>query len=725
MRPDTEHEGKASKAAPKKGAKLSDDDLYRKLKRDFLQDAKLCVEWHKQARNDFDFKAGEQWGETTKQTMGADGAGPPIVFNMSLAVVQAVAGIEINGRHETTYLPRGTEEGDIIANEVLSGASQWMADECDAEDEQSSAFEDAIDCGLGWTETRIDWDEEPDGKYIEESVSPLEMFWDHRARKKNLADARRVWRARKMTRGDARDLIEGLGVTVGIGPGAAVGDEDLHCPWAVGEDIKAPESVDKRRLKLGDDSYRVDDDELVTILHGQWLDYEPFFLTVGADGSEVEMAPDDFKEYRKAYKKATGQDVPHVRQRRQVRRQAFIGGKVLFKGDLCRKGPDGETRYMDRFTFNCITGHLNKTKGTWFGLITVLRDPQMLVNKTLSKVIHILSTTAQGGVLAEKGAFGADIGQAQRTYAKHNKITEVADGAIREGRIMAKPGAGNIAPFASILEYAVDSLWRVAGTSPELLGTKDVNQPGVLEAQRKQSSMTILAKLFDSLRRFRKNVGRNRLYYIQNFLSDGRIVRITGETGKKAVRLIRENTTGQYDVIVDDAPTSPNQKEQTFQLLMQLMPFFKDKMTAEAAMVFLEHSPLPAKVVAQFKEMLLKPNPQAQAQSQIELRGQAAEVAKTEAETEKIRSETREKEQAARANAVMDMANVAVSQAKVRQANIAADHTGAKAARDMQNWQREDEERAAEAAMMPTVPELPEVGTQPVAQPSGQPVPVV
>ena len=34
------------------------------------------------------------------------------------------------------------------------------------------------------------------------------------------------------------------------------------------------------------------------------------------------------------------------------------------------------------FTLQCVTGYLDKSDGFWFGLISILRDPQMLVNKT-------------------------------------------------------------------------------------------------------------------------------------------------------------------------------------------------------------------------------------------------------------------------------------------------------------------------------------------------------
>jgi hypothetical protein len=54
---------------------------------------------------------------------------------------------------------------------------------------------------------RLDYDEDPAGLYIEESLDPLEMYWDSAARKKNLSDAKRMIRVRKMPLGDARQLF--------------------------------------------------------------------------------------------------------------------------------------------------------------------------------------------------------------------------------------------------------------------------------------------------------------------------------------------------------------------------------------------------------------------------------------------------------------------------------------------------------------------------------------
>ena len=64
-----------------------------------------------------------------------------------------------------------------------------------------------------------------------------------------------------------------------------------------------------------------------------------------------------------------------------------------------------------------------------------------------------------------------------------------------------KPVADFPQGFYQLLEFAISSLRDVTGINLELLGQQDQNQPGILEAQRKQAGMTVLATLFDSLRR--------------------------------------------------------------------------------------------------------------------------------------------------------------------------------------------------------------------------------
>lgn len=605
--PHLEYEGEPSE--------LEHEALYTILKDWFRADADHSSEWRKQARQDFDFVAGHQWDPADKRYLEDQGR-PVITFNRALTIIKAVAGIEINSRHETIYLPRGTQPGVVKANELLTAASQWMADGCDAEDEQSEAFQDALVCGMGWTEARVDYEEEPDGKYAEEKLDPLEMYWDRSARAKNLVDARRLFRVRKMTLADARDLFPEVPVS------------ELNAEWAAGDFGELPKPVEDRRKREENSSYW-DPKAEVHIVHAQWREQEPFYRVADPmSGQELHLTEDEFETYKQRMTELSstidefGNPAPieftYVRQYRRVYKQAFLGASIL--GEV-KPGP-----CKDRFSWSCITGERDRNKGTWFGLIRLMADPQRWANKWLSQTLHILNTTAKGGILAEEDAF-KDQREAQETYAQPDAITFVKKEAISKGKIMQKPGAGIPTGYINLLEFAITSIRDVTGVNMELIGLRDANQPGILEAQRKQAGMTILATMFDSLRRFRKNVGRIRLDFIQSYFADGRLIRIAGEDGMQLVPLLQEQVLGDYEVIVDDAPTSPNSREQTWSALQMILPFFKEMITPEIALTALEYSPLPTKFVEQLKEIAKKPNPEAETQKQI---GQEAAIAKIE-----------------------------------------------------------------------------------------------
>lgn len=600
----------------KQASKLSPEALYNKIKQWFLADSAHSEDWRGQAGKDFDFVAGDQWDDDTYKRMVKDEKRQPITFNKTQSFIKMVAGLEINGRTEIVYLPRGTEEGAIVKNELLGQASRWMADQCDAEDSESQAFRDMATCGMGWTESRIDFELDPDGTYVEDWIDPLEMYWDKSARMKNLADATRVYRVRKMRLEDARalaDTFEG---------GEEIDDTFLDASWAIGVDQKAVKPYEEIRLKTGAgnanaEGVNLDPNQEVHIVQVQWIERETYYrVALPEQGEEVyELDEASFKQIF-SLAKAQGKELTFTKQVRKAYKQAFVGGCVFGVSDC--PAPD-------RFTFQCMTGERHRAKGTWFGLVKLMRDPQMWTNKLFSQVIHILNTTAKGGILAEKDAF-PDIREALKTYARPDAITIVEEGAISKGKIMQKPGVGLAAPFVQMMDYANRAFYDVTAINLELMGMRGTDQPGILEAQRKQAGMTILATLFDARRNYMKQVGRIRLHFIQNFLSDGRLMRIIGPEGFQAIRLIRDKVQGKYDIEVADAPTSPDQKSATWSMLMQLMPYFQatGSMTPEIAGIFLDYSPLPSKVSHDLKQALQKP-PQGAAEAQA--MGQAREQA--------------------------------------------------------------------------------------------------
>lgn len=575
---------------------------------------------------------------------------PCITFDRTQVIINAVCGMQIDSRTDVTFLPRLNTPGQVKANEVLSSASDWMDDGCDAEDEQSEAFKDNTICGMGWTEAVVEYDTDPDGLYVERRINPIEMVWDRTARAKNLVDAKRLFRVRKMTLREAKDMFPGVPVS------------ELNATWAIGwEGSEDPKPVKERRHRTENAIYN-DPKSEVHIVHAQWFEKEPFYRVADPmSGQELKLSEEEFKEFQAS----TQVDFTYVQQHRRVFKQAFLGGSIL--GDV-KPGP-----CADRFNWCAITGERDVMKGVWFGMVRSMRDPQMWANKFFSQILHILNSTAKGGILAEKSAF-KDIRDAQETYAQPDHITFVEDGALGP-KIMPKPGQGNAAQYEGLMQFAISSIRDSVGVNLELLGMRDANQAGILEAQRKQAGLTILKSLFDSMRRFKKLNGRVRLHYIQKYFADGRLIRVAGEDGAMMVPLLKDQVLGDYEVIVGESPNSPNQKQETWAILQQIMGAFKEMLTPEVVIAFLEYSPLPSKVLEMLKAQIGKePSPEEQMQKQLGLAAAQAKISVDQSVAQKNLAQA----ESMKAGAIMDVSEAAKDQAtaelnKARAAKIIAD----------------------------------------------------
>src|SRR5262245_24074314 len=181
--------------APASGPSSDDDEdnLLRKLKRWENQAKQHWSGWREEARLSYDFVAGNQWSADDKAAL-LDQMRQPVTFNRIAPMVDAVTGAEILNRQEVRYSPR--EIGDVQVNELITAADEWARDLADTEDEESDAFADVVITGMGWTETRMDYAEDPEGRIIDDRIDPLEMLSDPQAKKRCIADARFIIRSR-------------------------------------------------------------------------------------------------------------------------------------------------------------------------------------------------------------------------------------------------------------------------------------------------------------------------------------------------------------------------------------------------------------------------------------------------------------------------------------------------------------------------------------------------
>ncbi|MBY0258552.1 MAG: hypothetical protein K2X24_13145 [Methylobacterium sp.] len=601
---DTDADRSAVAGEPDERAGLEREATYRKLKGWYRVDRDASSKWREEARIDFDMVAGHQWDPADEAALRDQGR-PPITFNRCLPIIKAVAGSEVNSRLDIQYLPR--EIGDTALNELLTEGSRYLADEAEAEDEESDAFIDVTICGMGWVEMRLDYETNPDGAYVEDRVNPLEMIWDASATKRNLSDARRFFRAKSMDRAEAEAMF----------PDAD--PADLDAAWAEDRDGDGPHNQIQPGQRRSDRPASADEGTArVTIVEAVWWERKRVAtVTDPSTGETVEMDDEQAStlERRAA---ALGMDIEVQRRMKRVYRRAFLGNAILAE----TPSPAG-----DQFHYACMTGDRDQNRNSWFGIVRPMRDPQRFANKWLSQTLDMLNRQAKGGLLMETNAV-PDQAAFEETYAKPGAISWVEPGTLTNGRMKEKPLPVMPAGHYQMMELAIMSIRDSSGVNLELMGQKQQEQAGVLEYQRKQAAMTMLASLFDSLRRARKHIGRVRLYLIQNFLSDGRLVRIMGDGVTRVVPLLRDKTAGEYDVVIDDAPASPNQQQVVWQTFTAVLPIIKDMITPQVLLEVLPYSPFPASFVAKMRELLAQAptDPQAEQQQQIAVQTAVAKI---------------------------------------------------------------------------------------------------
>lgn len=579
-------------------------------------------QWRDEARNAYAFVAGDQWSQEDLGKLQAEGR-PAVTFNRTAPMIDAVSGLEINNRTSVHYFPR--EIGDVKPNEILTATADWIRDGCDAEDEESEAFKDSAICGVGVTETRMDYEEDPEGKVIDERRDPLMVFPDPHAKRRSYKDARYVFHAEWVDK------------------------SDIESRWPDKEVAWADDDLGQQTPGDGDRSFEYEGDnpdldiqkDKALVLHYQCWKRETYYrLFDPFQKKNVELTEDEFKKLEKNGKKAgmsfaradkaSEDDIAYVKQAKKVYYRGFYCGSTELEYS---KSP-----IQSGFTFKFITAKRDRNKNCWYGIVRVLMDPQRWANKWLSQVLHIINANAKGGAFVEEGAL-VDKRKAEEQWASPAPFILLTEGSIEKVKDRT-PGAFP-AGLERLMHFALESMPFVTGINLEMLGLADREQAGVLEAQRRKSAMAILAPLFASHREFRKEKGRLYLEFIEKFIPEGKIIRVIGE--KKDVRyvpFVKMPDMQRHDVVIDEAPDSPDFKDQVWAALQEILPALLKQGIPIPAEV-LAYSPLPSEAAEALQKAMQGSQPlPPEVQQQIEQMQQ--QLQKTAQENEKLKDQNQQ-----------------------------------------------------------------------------------
>lgn len=559
--------------------KKSDADVLKQIEDHRTAGADFLATWYEDARECFRFVAGKQWDESQLEAFRKENR-PPVTFNFCGQYIDSVRGQEQANRQETRYLPRTMTDGDPQYADMMTNAAKWARDLSTAEHKESHAFSDMMTCGLGWICTEMDYGQDPDGRILNSRRSPFHMRYDPAATDHGLADAMwfqcDYWRSPeeiKLRWPKSADMIsealEADSEGARKSPSSDTREEFYDGPASAGDRMQG-------KIRLIHEVYCclesrrkfAEDDELKDVTEDAWLK--------GVERME-----------------ALGKELPNSTQYlKRVWYQAwYCDGELLEHG----KAP---TQVGSVYT--PITGKLEELTGHWYGIIRPLIDPQRYANTMIGQVWQMMRGGAKGGLIAEAGAF-ANQAKAEAEWAKPNGITFVNPGFI--DKIQPKP-APDIPPSAGeLLTFVINSFRGVTGVNTEMVGQSDKDQPGIVEQLRTKASLIILAPWFDSLTLYRKMQGLVMADFINQFIPDGRLIRILGSDGMQSIPFRKTYDAMEYDIVVDESATSRDVKERTFVALMEMIPLAQ-QMGAPIPPEVLDYAPLPDSLKATWRQMI-------------------------------------------------------------------------------------------------------------------------
>jgi hypothetical protein len=294
---------------------------------------------------------------------------------------------------------------------------------------------------------------------------------------------------------------------------------------------------------------------------------------------------------RKFKKAVVPFEYEHAQSTQRVYYECFIGIQIL----------DVRKLEMGMFQFKAMTGERDKKLKCFYGMVRDMIDPQMWSNKWLSQTLHIMNSNAKGGLIAELDAF-VNVKKAEREWSDPTKITWVKPGTIQKQKIKEKQITQLPPGLDQLMMFAISSIRDVTGINLELLGQADREQAASLEQQRRQSAMTILATMFDSLRKYRKHDGALLLRFIW-LLPENTLIRIVEQGQYRYIPLIKEGLDlEKFDIIIDQAPTSPDQKQFIWAITAQILQM--NILPPPAIIELLKYSPYPESVVQEIRKAL-------------------------------------------------------------------------------------------------------------------------
>jgi hypothetical protein len=515
-----------------------------------------------------------------------------IQFNKLMPFVDAVSGFMMQNRRQAKYVARVSFKPQQEAYSVHANAvSNYVRGKAHAAELESEQDLDMLVCGYGAVDTDISYiignaTSCPNGEILIQRLDPRNTFWDAVAKRTNLSDARFVGYWQDYNIEDALALFPD---SKEAEFGDAVENDDTENYYY------DPYGGRFDKVSYDNSLEWVDKDEhLVRVYNYQWFEYEKYYQADNPmytmqnpeakmlAAEQMQMVSDEAQEgFEDMFKfdptekvitfdrkvknqlvEIFGSYIQPVEFIRKRYYTAIVSGKTVFKSfsSICQQD----------FSIQFKTGTYDPTRKIWIGMVNNMAEPQLYYNKALTELMFTIASNSKGGVLVEKGAV-EDIQEFEQKYASTTAVIETEEGAISGGKIMPKGQNVPTTGLEGVLTLTDASIADASGVDKSFLGSQENKQEtGILFRRRIRQVVSTLGKYFNSITRYQDANARLMLDYIRVWSENnqGILVDLTNEEGGYDTQAIsKEPFMCEYGVTIQEAPQSPEDKEETAEMI--------------------------------------------------------------------------------------------------------------------------------------------------------------
>ncbi|MBF0339445.1 MAG: hypothetical protein HQL95_00600 [Magnetococcales bacterium] len=531
----------------------------------FLEDARNEPSWREEANKAAAYYDGDQLDQETLAKKQASGSAP-VTRNLVAPMIDLMLGAQAKARQDWKVVAQDEESIDLAEAlthkmrdaERMSGADRACAD----------AYASMVKTGIGWVEVAKETDPFKPA-YRVQAIHRNEIWWDWRAKRPDLSDARFLFRKKFF---DSDILEQTFPKHVDLIRRSMMGwsnwdpgKDDNPETWSAfntvhSTSVPAQDWIDTQRKRL--------------CLYEVWSrTWEIGFILRFEDGRVIEL--DEGNEHHLEAILSGQAEVEKGRLSR-VWLSWWLGPHLL----SVRPSP----YQHNQFPYVPFWGFRKDKDGAPYGMISRMLSPQDIINFLLSKLMDFTGTQR---IIADDDAFGFDMDIAKAgmelgrtdTLINLNPNRKNADAV----KIVTEPQL--TAQHAQVLKDATLGIQSVAGIHQEMMGKSGDANSGVAINSLIEQGTTTQAEINDNFLTGRRTTGELLLSLVRDKIGDRPIVVTIKRSGAKIPIQLNQMTTDeqgnpyrsndvvntQLKVDLEDIPASASVRQQQSRELGELI----------------------------------------------------------------------------------------------------------------------------------------------------------